>query len=102
MFPYCSECLEEHLLYPHMWVRLAASQLFGVLFASWSAEDLLQTARKLPSDTRTNSEEKSKRKQMKQQKHKKGKENGIDTTEVSSTNSDYLLGNLDTKVCNGE
>lgn len=33
--------VEEHLLHPHVWVRLASSRLLGLLFAAWKPEELV-------------------------------------------------------------
>lgn len=38
------ESIEVHLLHPHTWVRLAASQMLGTVFASWSPEQLVKVA----------------------------------------------------------
>ncbi|XP_041354948.1 small subunit processome component 20 homolog [Gigantopelta aegis] len=37
------EHIYAHLQYAHAWVRLVSAQLFGLLFASWTPEDLCQT-----------------------------------------------------------
>lgn len=36
-----SEHVESYLSYAHIWVQLAASQLFGLLFAAWQPEQLV-------------------------------------------------------------
>lgn len=33
--------MDSYLSHPHLWVQLAASQLFGLLFAAWQPEKLL-------------------------------------------------------------
>ena len=34
------EHVQSHLSYPHVWVQLAASQLYGLLFAAWQPEQV--------------------------------------------------------------
>ena len=42
MFSVCfTEHIKSHLSYPHIWVQLASSQLFGLLFAAWQPEELV-------------------------------------------------------------
>lgn len=38
------EHVESYLSYPHIWVQLAASQLFGLLFSAWQPEQLVAAA----------------------------------------------------------
>ena len=35
------EHIQSHLSYLHVWVQLAASQLYGLLFAAWQPEQLV-------------------------------------------------------------
>ena len=37
---YLLDSVKNHLTYPHSWVRLVTSQLFGQLFASYDPQDL--------------------------------------------------------------
>ncbi|XP_071941723.1 small subunit processome component 20 homolog [Antedon mediterranea] len=36
--------VEVHLLHPHAWVRLVTSQLFGILFAAWQPQEVVDVA----------------------------------------------------------
>ena len=46
--------VEKLLVYPHAWVRLVSSQLFGLLFGVWNPQDLLsvelQSNKKQPTE----------------------------------------------------
>lgn len=44
------EHVESYLGYPHLWVQLAASQLFGLLFAAWQPENLLKANKESKSE----------------------------------------------------
>ncbi|XP_021355382.1 small subunit processome component 20 homolog [Mizuhopecten yessoensis] len=36
------EYTQKHLTHPHNWVRLAGAQMFGLLFASWQPEEIVE------------------------------------------------------------
>ncbi|XP_069106833.1 small subunit processome component 20 homolog [Argopecten irradians] len=36
-----TEYTQKHLTHPHNWVRLAAAQMFGLLFASWQPQEIV-------------------------------------------------------------
>ena len=42
---YFAGSIQAHLQYPHTWVRLVSSQLFGFLFASWPPSELVAFSR---------------------------------------------------------
>ena len=39
--PASPDHLETHLVHPHTWVRLVSAQLFGLLFAAWTPEEVV-------------------------------------------------------------
>ena len=43
--------LEQHLTFPHAWIRLVSAQLFGMLFAAWQPSELATP----PSDKKSSS-----------------------------------------------
>ena len=81
IYSYISAHIESHLVYPHSWVRLCTAQLFGLLFSSWTPEQLVTAAMKLTEQKPAD------------EKHKKkpdSKEEDI---------PEYLLDNFHAKVC---
>ena len=80
-------------------MRLVCTQLFGVLFASWSSEDLNTAASKHQGNNSTQVETPTGQKKKKKL-IKKADENGATDTHTSepADSGDYLLKNLDLKV----
>ena len=51
MFLFVSlDSILSHLTFPHTWVRLMASRLFGLLFSQQSPEDLIKLSKESNTD----------------------------------------------------
>ncbi len=85
--------IQQHLLYPHTWVRTVSAQLLGLLFAEHSPQELATAS---PARQTTLAPPAKKRKQKKI-KGKKGPEEEP-STDLGQSEASYLMIDTHSKV----